>query len=102
MNGLAVEPRPRIDADASSFEKDGESVGLGRREINLIWVVALMDLVGAFGQSSEVAEFQITYGGESTVMKFVTSYCRLIIPWCSRRRYIMTSPMTRMVTPIKD
>ena len=45
----------------------------------------------------------IIYGGEFTVMNFVTSDYRLIIPWYSRWRYIMTSPvMTHMVALFKD
>ena len=43
------------------------------------------------------------YGGEFTVMNCVTSDYTLIIQWCSRWRYIMTSPvMTRMVTSFKE
>ena len=43
------------------------------------------------------------YGGESTVMNFVTSYYTLIIPWRSRWRYIMTSPVkTRMITSCQN
>ena len=43
------------------------------------------------------------YDGELTFMNFVTSYYTLIIPWCSRWRYIMTSLVkTRMMTSFQN
>ena len=53
------------------------------------------------GKGSEMRIY--VYGGEFTVMNFVTSYYKLLIPWCSRWRYIMTSPdMAGMMTSFQN
>ena len=63
--------------------------------------IMYVSLVGL--QKKKVKEKAKGYDGGSTVMNFGTSYYTLIIQWCSRWRYIMTSPvMPRIVTSFKD